>query len=954
MKRIYLFLAILSLMAPAAGLNWTGAVSTAWHEPGNWSPATVPDASFGVTVPVVASGRYPLVSTTEAHCYSLVINSGASVTVGANDLNVALNASIFGTLNIISASEFWVGSGIVWQSGSTASITHSLAEIRCQSMAFLPESNVQFALGTVIFESSGLGCSINNLSPTTEFNNIRSSCEASAFLTILNAVSAADFAINGWLRNDALSHTSCSYTGNIILKGDLIDYNLAASPRGICFGAGTLIMDGTTQNISFGSDACYLNNLVCGQSGNLYLTGDLTLKGGLNIESGVFDPQGNDIFLAGDWQNTAGTPAFVQAGTTVEFNGNGNSTVFADENFDSVRLNKGLAAAGLTVPTGGAIVCDSYDWSQGFLTVAGGLFYAHDLADPGITGTVTLTSGNMLLVQDEAQYLDLLGDLTVSGGELHLYGGSPGYTSFFPFNVPGSLTMSAGLLYRHVEGITIPLTSSGVLTSNISGGIIRVGGDFECFQAFSPSGGMLEMKESADAYLEMTEGTLNNLFIDKAPATRTEDDFPPTLIRRDRDGASREVARSGRVSLSDDLEPGGYVDVYSGTLDLNGHSLTTDHDLDVWGTLSVDAGSILVLGNSTHLNIHADGRLEVLGTDALQAGITHDFTGYYYLNVLSGASIAASNAIFQYLNTNGVNVQNGATVDPAHAFTACTFRYGVSGGDLLTINTNQELWIVNASFPTNAGGSANNVKKTLNQGNVHLVNASGAFAGEAFDDDFYDRVHWSAATAEPDLMVLSAAWSPASNPYLGDTRTLTVKVFNNSTADCTTNAWLDLYYDLASPPAVDQLGDRYKWVQDTFPAFGTVTVTFEVSNFNEALAGTWNSWLQIDSLGDIAESDETNNVFGPLQITWQALPAVANLALEPDPALPGNVKLSWSYPLSVTRFRIYRDLDPYGSFTALAGTTTANTFSQAAGARYFYRVTAQRVEPARSENPPRP
>lgn len=138
MKRIYLFLAILSLIAPAAGLNWTGAVSTAWHEPGNWSPATVPDASFGVTVPVVASGRYPLVSTTEAHCYSLVINSGASVTVGANDLNVALNASIFGTLNINSASEFWVGSGIIWQSGSTASITHSLAEIRCQSMEFPP------------------------------------------------------------------------------------------------------------------------------------------------------------------------------------------------------------------------------------------------------------------------------------------------------------------------------------------------------------------------------------------------------------------------------------------------------------------------------------------------------------------------------------------------------------------------------------------------------------------------------------------------------------------------------------------------------------------------------------------------------------------------------------------------------------------------------------------------
>ncbi|WP_164304782.1 hypothetical protein, partial [Streptococcus pneumoniae] len=55
-------LASVSLSAPAAGADWTGAASSDWFVAGNWSPAALPAAGTDVLInsgtpnPVVISG----------------------------------------------------------------------------------------------------------------------------------------------------------------------------------------------------------------------------------------------------------------------------------------------------------------------------------------------------------------------------------------------------------------------------------------------------------------------------------------------------------------------------------------------------------------------------------------------------------------------------------------------------------------------------------------------------------------------------------------------------------------------------------------------------------------------------------------------------------------------------------------------------------------------------------
>lgn len=60
--------------------NWTGAVSTEWENPSNWSCGFVPDGNTTVVVPA-GTGHSPVVSSNRT-IYNLVVNNGATITVG--------------------------------------------------------------------------------------------------------------------------------------------------------------------------------------------------------------------------------------------------------------------------------------------------------------------------------------------------------------------------------------------------------------------------------------------------------------------------------------------------------------------------------------------------------------------------------------------------------------------------------------------------------------------------------------------------------------------------------------------------------------------------------------------------------------------------------------------------------------------------------------------------------
>jgi uncharacterized repeat protein (TIGR03803 family) len=62
--------------------NWTGAVSTDWHNPANWAENDVPSAFTEVVIPDVSgtSGNFPVVSS-DVHIRDITIHPGASIDV---------------------------------------------------------------------------------------------------------------------------------------------------------------------------------------------------------------------------------------------------------------------------------------------------------------------------------------------------------------------------------------------------------------------------------------------------------------------------------------------------------------------------------------------------------------------------------------------------------------------------------------------------------------------------------------------------------------------------------------------------------------------------------------------------------------------------------------------------------------------------------------------------------
>lgn len=75
--------------------TWTGATSTEWGVAGNWSPANIPAATDTVFIPA-APVNQPEIKTASVTIAGLVVQTGARVTVGANELQVTGRVDVDG------------------------------------------------------------------------------------------------------------------------------------------------------------------------------------------------------------------------------------------------------------------------------------------------------------------------------------------------------------------------------------------------------------------------------------------------------------------------------------------------------------------------------------------------------------------------------------------------------------------------------------------------------------------------------------------------------------------------------------------------------------------------------------------------------------------------------------------------------------------------------------------
>ncbi len=519
----------------------------------------------------------------------------------------------------------------------------------------------------------------------------------------------------------------------------------------------------------------------------------------------------------------------------------------------------------------------SYDWTAGSLDVLTGTLTLLDLADNGMFGGYYCTPGGTLnITQDASSRIDLNGTLQITGGAVNIYGGS--VYACWPFAAPASLTMSSGSLTYHDQGIYI-YNSAHAFSYNITGGNIYTTRGIYCNRPnFNPAGGAFRMTGSYDAVVNFSVPTssLFNLRIDKPGAP------------------------AWTVSLNDDLSCRGSVSVAAGKLSLNGRTLNCTVAVYVYAGSYLELGpaSVLALGNGGLLSVLDSGNLSLLGSADYAARITRISDGYYDVYLQAYSVFAANYALFEYTGLEGLEFASDSIIN---SLDNCTFRYGQTGGRYLSFVTHS-IVVNNAHFPMSNGGY--NVYKTMGVlGGIIMANATGSFAGPAYEYDPANVVWWTGSAV--DLQISDVDWSRPDD-YVCAPVTATVTVVNNGAHDIITPFRVDLYRNSLSLPAAGTLGDHFL----TIPALNAgaeASVTF--TNVSTDIPGTWRSWFRVDTDNLVPETNEANNYSYPAIVTdWLPLPGFNSVAIEPGAA--NSALLSWDYPVPVYTFSVFASVDP--------------------------------------------
>ena len=772
-----------------AGCNAMIGTGNTTYIPNMYFP-TEPTAHFGnlVVVPLgtlLSDESRSIVPVNVAG--NLLIKSGAAWTFpGPSGMIVTGNSMIEsgGTLTLNSSAVFNTG-GALQLSGTVNLNTGSTALVN----------------GNFTFPSSGT-LTINNGS----FINDQADTEN---WTLLNGTFNLSNGLFELTNNHPqfTSIASTSVSGGIIRTGGAF----AAVGSSFQPGGGVVEIGGISSSsgaiVCYGDN--HFHDLLINRGGTSFSqsAADITIKNDLTIQSGIFSLHniGGDLFVGGDFINMVGSGGFLHQSNKVIFNGTGaenHQHVTGTTNFYDIEnaktgsgelrfqgttniANDFLAnginiVSGPSLTAGGLFNLSTGTFLQygpanpnvsvnnftmgGSLNVASGTFVCTDLTNSGVFGIVNLSGGSITLNQDPGQFPDLRASLDISGGTMTINGGIG--TSWWAWGgTPTHLNMTGGVLDFNTAGVSVfdPYN----ITTAISGGIIRTSGVLSVTHPnFTPTGGTAELYGNATASVRTENGSnFYNLIIDKSGGTllgfKPEDDlFSLGKIDERLAGKDAGEDRASGKYLPDGGRPGGSAftdgilnvtnntDVNTGTFIIN-HQATNAGNVTInsGGKLEINNAGSLAMGASRSLTVNNGGALELNGSITEQPRITRISSGNYALNVESGASIGAVYALFEYMNTSGVNLKPGAMVNPAKAFHHSSLRNGQSGGRLMTINNSQTFAVNYVNFPNNTWGGTYNVFKTENAGVVTFMGFGGLFSGEASEWDPFSRVHWGGEIA---------------------------------------------------------------------------------------------------------------------------------------------------------------------------------------------------------------
>lgn len=919
---------------------WTGSTDTNWYNASNWSTGAVPIITDRVIMPPMTTGWNCIVppNPSPAVCGFLRVEGQFTLNLGAN-LLVSAHLNSIGRItmdgNLLQVTYDMTISN--WYAGSWLQCTNNpVAQIQVGGNCLFENGTlIQLTTGTLDFSNIGVSPPSNTFTvdtPGAMLNNVT----VNKTNTILNynssAVMMPPVTIGGNLTVNA------NTTFNITSVQDInLDGNLNVNPAGLMqANAGTVVLTGLAgaQSVNIANAMSYLNHLkldnVTGV--NTSLASNINIYGDFTINNGIFAANANTIYLKGNWINNIGPTAFQKGTSRVVFNGNTEQNILTPApavnmaDFYTLELAKPTGYLSLN-SSGQTVQCDFYDYTSGLLKVSDGVFTTLALSDLFVTGDFTCNAPGVINLTDITGNADLNADLIIQGGTINIFNGTsvPGAVSTWGA-VPASLTMDNGLLKFHNRGVLID-SLGGTFSTNITGGTIEAAGDFLINRSeFTPSGGLIVLTASNPANIGTSRG---GWFYGLRIANANVSTISDVLIYQD-----LQIDSTCTLDAYHNMTISGNTTV-DGTFSVYGNATVYTNSITINGIMNVYTGATLQTNND--INVSGSGVLYCLGNSVSSANISGGSRGFWKMQV--SGTISASYTEFRNLREEGIWVMSSGVIDSTAAFNNCLFSDCQGGAStFLTIANSQNLNIDGIVF-TSTGGETYNISKTADSGNINITNASGNFAGPAYENDAYDRIYW--AGYNPNLTITAFAVSD-SIPYLADLVTYSVSIYNDSADSVRVPFKIHLFKNRASAPGWTETGD-YNHTLSAMAGYATQNYSF--TGVYSMDAEDWTSWLLIDPEGAVYETNETDNGQSET-LSWKALPVVDSVSIETLTTTTGRV--FWTYPIWVDRFKVYYDSDPDGGFTTHLGSTADLYYDISLSSdKLFYKVLAERDIPAR-------
>ncbi|WP_089678378.1 T9SS type A sorting domain-containing protein [Catalinimonas alkaloidigena] len=785
-------------------VTWTGSQSTDWHNPNNWSPATVPTSTIDAFIPL-GSPNNPLISTGDAVCRNMTITNGVVELTAGRQLNVvgdmvigtgassailavlapssgitvggnwtrAANASFIhgnGTVTFTGAinnftltprtSAFYNlvfnGSGTFTLSGSQINVEGNMTlfggtiDQATNNYVISLSGNYTNSGGTFLTATTGTMTFVgtNQVVTNGTFNRVSLAGNGvkttSGTLTVSNTfdIAAGDTLQAGGPVNLS-GNATIAANGAILDGGQTISFNGAAwTNAGYYEGTGTVNFDRAgNQTIAGGM----FNNLTLSGTGQVSLLSNMAVTGNVTVYNSINTLRLETYLI----QNTDGSGTFyLDANESMYVLGNDNfpagfSTYDLHDN-SWVRYEGTIAQQIAPVRYGELVLNNATTKTLKGDIIIDSRLYVNDATLDASTNSYKITIYNHWVNNGTGTFVARAGEVVFAGGlsSQYFYTNTSGSNDFYRLTV----NKTAGTQVYPADNDTIVVkqdlqVQSGIMNANNR--VINVQGDLNVTSGDVATNGTYYFnKASGSATLRTNNAVFNTM----------------------------EFAGGATYTVQDALTLNGSYTLGAGvTFDGNGKAVTLgDNIYDqivINGDFRVGAGGTLYLGNDVTLTVNSGGTFRAVGTGSQPVTVTSRNTTNYNFTVFG--TIHAQYYTFEKMASNGIYVAAGATIDPTNNFSNGTFTNGQNGGTLLRVHNNQILTgsnrIENVVFPSNPGGGAYNVSKGVNSGQIEFYSAAGAFAGAGYENDPYDLIEWTGITTITWTGATNSEWALASN-----------------------------------------------------------------------------------------------------------------------------------------------------------------------------------------------